>query len=153
MKDPAQALRDAYFQLLRGAINLNAQVVPVYTAVPLAAVKPYIFLSTQTVTEVRGNPNCAMVDCTLLIDIVTEYPANAVKTSEADTIGSQINDRAKYFTFRPGCVIGGGDFDIHTHRLESSYNLQEDNGANLINRRLLRFRDLVESLNAPATQG
>jgi hypothetical protein len=105
------------------------------------ATRPYILLSQQTVADGRTG-NCPSADTTILVEVVTEYEGQAVKASDADRIAKQIIDLTNDFA-QTGTLDG---FEFNRHYLESSNMLNEANGAKLINRRLLRFRDVVFEL-------
>lgn len=171
MKDPQEAIRTAYFTRLNGAVMLDvlngapppeaptggaldddanifdftpavAPAVPVYSYfVPASATRPYILLSQQTVADGRTG-NCPSADTSILVEVVTEYEGQAVRASDADRIASQVIDLLD--TFQAGGSLEG--FEFNRHYLESSNMLNEINGARMINRRLLRFRDVVFEL-------
>lgn len=120
-----------------------APAVPVYSYfVPAAATRPYILLSQQTVADGRTG-NCPSADTSILVEVVTEYEGQAVRASDADRIASQIVDLLSVFQTRGSYLTG---FEFNRHYLESSNMLNEINGAKQINRRLLRFRDVVFEL-------
>lgn len=140
MKDPQEAIRTAYFTRLSGAVSLDGVAVRVYSYfVPGNATRPYILLSQQTVADGRTG-NCPSADTTILVEVVTEYEGQAVKASDADKIANQIVTLLDVFQHR-GNYMEGWAFTRHIW--ESSNMLNEINGARQINRRLLRFRDVV----------
>lgn len=143
MKDPQEAIRTAYFTRLSGAVSLAGVPVRVYSYfVPAAATRPYILLSQQTVADGRTG-NCPSSDTSILVEVVTEYEGQAVRASDADRIASQIVELLSVFQTRGSYLTG---FAFTRHYLESSNMLNEVNGAKQINRRLLRFRDVVFEL-------
>lgn len=143
MRDPQEAIRTAYFKRLSGAVTLAGVPIRVYSYfVTGKAERPYILLSQQTVADGRTG-NCPSSDTSILVEVVTEYEGQAVKASDADRIATQIIHLLDEFRIRGDYMEG---FEFNRHYLESSNMLNEVNGAKMINRRLLRFRDVVFEL-------
>lgn len=142
MKDPEQLYRNAYFTALKGGITLNGKVVPVYSKfVPSTTDRPYICISAVTIGDGGTGGRCQTWDCTILVDIVTEYDNNKLKASEVIGVGAKVLE-----------LTGGmdqdiaGEFQFDSHKLELSQTLTEINEANVIDRRLMRFRNKLSEL-------
>lgn len=142
MRDPQQALRDAYLTHLENKVSPDGTMyAPIYADfVPSTAARPYVYLSQQTVSDGRTG-NCPSAECTILVEIVWEAQGNLAKTSEINTMASQAIAALEALAVRPTNEIEG--FEIDRHRLEASTTLTETDGAKTILRRLLRFRDVV----------
>ncbi len=141
MKDPEQDLKNAYLAALKGAISINQAIVPVFvTVVPSNVPRPYICLSEVTVTDGGTGKKCPSFECTVLVDVVTEYDNWAYKPSEAAAIGAAVMQLSEDI----GEKITNA-WQVFSHRLDTSFQLLEDAGSKEVNRRLLRFRDKLFS--------
>lgn len=143
MKDPQQAIRNAYLSLLENKVFTEG---PRYAAVyadfvPSTATRPYVLLSQQTVAEGRTGKRCPSAECTILVEVVWQAQGNIALTSELNTMSAQAIEALEPLAARPTNELEG--FEVTEHRLESSNVLDESNGAHVILRRLMRFRDVV----------
>lgn len=142
MRDPQQAIRNAYLALLKDAVYTAG---PVYAQVyadfvPSTAQRPYVLLSQQTVSDARTG-NCPSASCTILVEIVQEYQGGLSKTSEVNDMASLAITALTALGKRPTNELEG--FEVTTHYLESSNVLMEERDASVVIRRLMRFRDIV----------
>ncbi|GAA4299395.1 hypothetical protein [Nibribacter koreensis] len=142
MRDPQQALRNAYLSLLENQVFIAG---PAYAQVyadfvPSTAARPYVLLSQQTVADGRTG-NCPSAECTILVEIVWEVQGNLARTSEVNAMAEQAMQALKPLTERPTNVIEG--FEVNQHYLEGSNTITEADPTSTRIRRLLRFRDVV----------
>lgn len=143
MRDPQQAIRNAYLALLKDAVYT---VGPVYAQVyadfiPAAATMPYVYLSQQTVAD-RSTGSCPSAECTILVEVVNEYQGSLARTSEVNDMAALVLEALRPLTQRPTNGLEG--FEVTRHYLESSNTLApEVSDASVLVRRLLRFRDIV----------
>lgn len=142
MKDPEQLYRNAYFGILNEVIDLNGRWIPVYSKfVPSTTARPYICISEVTIADGGTGARCQTWDCTILVDIVTEYDNNKLKASDVIGVGAKVLELTQGMNRDLG-----GVFQFDSHRLELSQTLTEINEANVIDRRLMRFRNKLSEL-------
>lgn len=137
MKDPEEALRTAYNVAFTGKIGLKGVVVPVYVAaVPSTESAPYICISEVTVSASDIIQGCTNYDCTVLVDVVTEYDNNKITPSDASRIGAAVMKLSENID-----ITLDGNWKVAKHQLELSQSLLEENEAKIVHRRLIRFRN------------
>lgn len=143
MRDPQQAIRNAYLALLKDAVYTEG---PVYAQVyadfiPASATMPYVYLSQQTVSD-RNTGSCPSAECTILVEVVNEYQGSLAKTSEVNDMAAQVLAALAPLAHRPTNELEG--FEVNRHYLESSNTLPpEASDASVLVRRIMRFRDIV----------
>lgn len=137
MKDTGLAVRTAYYQALEGNVEIEGITVPVYDGVPSDAEFPYILLSTQDSIGGRElkDDDCFNTDESILLDIVTGFPGNTGGKKQSDLIANEILQ-----IVHPKITIDSKE--VRTTFI-SGITLEEQNGAQKIFRRLLRFRNNI----------
>lgn len=136
--DPQESIKNAYYAKLEGNIFLNGLAVPVYVAVSEPTPAPYVYFADQTINETQIAAACTQGDCTILLDLVTEYPTNQVRESEVNSIAEQVRTLLQPLN---GETVD--NFQFTRHVLENSNTVKELAGNYKRVRRLMRFRDTI----------
>lgn len=144
MKDAVKEVKDAYRDLLDGAIQYNGTIIPVYEeGVYPTASNIFIIVSTVTSADI-SNKSTFFNEITVLIDAVAKIPYNITKTHEiVDIITGKALDLVL-----PSINTNGlpdtPDFQFKRVTVESSNHLPiQDTGTNLITRRVTRFSQIL----------
>lgn len=137
MRDTGYQLLKAYKAALNGNVSYNSNNVPILSRIDSGRVTPYIQIGEVTSATDLGY-ECKDIhsyDCTILIDVYTFFPdaSGSPKPSLeiADAILQLIGE---------GVTIDSG-FHETIPVLESSEQITEVNGKQIVIRRLLRMRN------------
>jgi len=100
--------------------------------------KEYILLSTQTKVDTQLTKCLGQWDCTMLLDIVTRYPATGNTGSRL-----KVNDIEEGIIANiDGLLVTG--FSIFNIQLESSTSLDSSDKDEMIYRQLMRYRIILD---------
>ncbi|UOR07163.1 hypothetical protein MUN82_08710 [Hymenobacter aerilatus] len=95
----------------------------------------YVFLQQPTFAPTAGSTGCRAWECTALIDVITQFPADQLSSEPADELADQITNRLDNVALPmpAGWQCGRGITLLGSE-------LREDNGELRAVRRLLRYR-------------
>jgi hypothetical protein len=138
MKDPNYLIRKAFYDALNGVISC-----PVYNRVPNNAAKPYVLLGSQNTNDSERTKDYFLYEHSIVLEIVTGNSSMAGGDKEADDIASEIGLII--------CPVSPTDyiqpdkwFNIISIELESSNSIDEDTETEVTNRRLLRYKMIID---------
>lgn len=117
------------------ALELAGAAVPVGQYFDVAQAGPYVEIDQPTDTDLSGASLCGPFSCTVLLNVVTQFPARAVSGLPAEALVSQINAR-----LRGQRLPLPAGWDCQPGTLEPGLQLKETDGEQRLVRRLLRYR-------------
>lgn len=95
----------------------------------------YVLIDQPTDADAGGSVGCEHFSCTVLLDVVTQFPTDQVNSLAAESLVSQINAR-----LRRQRLALGGQWDCGPGSLEPAVQQRETDGGLTLHRRLLRYR-------------
>jgi len=132
--NPLLRLSPAVYAALAGLAYAGAPV-PVAEHLTGSTGGHYVLLEQPTAVKVSGRARCKQWTCTQLVDVVTQFPADAVSSAPADALSDQVLlalDDVRLL-LPVGWQCGPGVAELNTE-------IRETDGALLAVRRLLRLR-------------
>lgn len=143
--DPQLSLQKAVFKALSEAqISYQGNSIPVFEFVPTESPNDYILISQQAVIPASGTIACRRWECTLLLDIVTKFPAkNQASSLPASHIAEQVIS-----VLLDKRLVLDGEFGMSPAQLSMSQSLVDNvTGEYLDVHRYLRFQFYLEQHN------
>jgi hypothetical protein len=146
MKDPATAIRTAYYNALNNVVTLNSSPVPFYDQVPSNAAYPYMYVSDFTCVEETTKDNFGW-NATVTIVTAMKYPANYGGQSDIDNIAGQIENlvRGANTTSQPLSFLPNFQNVITEMDQSNFFRAQVPDG--IMFYRTLKFRHRIQQLN------
>lgn len=137
--NPSKYLRKAFFDALTGLV-IDTISIPVFDERITGNIVPkhYILLSTQTKSQNKYTKCGDRWDCSILIDIITTYPATA-------NTGSKLlvdNIEEAVINLENSIILGGG-FKINDRQLVSSDSVPVIGTTTNVFRQLIRFQYFI----------
>lgn len=142
MKDPAYAIRKAYYDALNTLIYVNFANVPIYDNIPDTANYPYIQISNVSMTDESTKSNFNS-NCVVTIQIFTGTDGTSYSKKDVDSISNQVLEK---LLDRGARLDGGSDFEIVTAILENATYLETQYDGFYEVRKIIRIRNIVEQL-------
>lgn len=142
MRDPASKIRKAVYDSLSDVISCA-----VYNRVPNNASMPYVIIGGQNSSDNQRTKDTFLYEHSILVEIITGNESGAGGDIDADNIADEICVILNPLTISE-YIQPASQFKIIVIELESSNAFNEDTETMVINRRLMRFRMIVEELEA-----
>lgn len=132
--NPLASLLPALATALAG---LEVEGTPVFVGQFLPANNPghYVLIEQPTDTDAGGGAECPRFTCTVLLDVVTQFPTDLANSLPVESLVSQIHAR-----LRRKRLALGDNWDCQPGSVEPAIQLRETDGQKLILRRPLRYR-------------
>lgn len=140
MRDPNSKIRKAVYDSLNGVISCS-----VYNRVPNNASMPYVIIGGQNTSDNQRTKDTFLYEHSILVEIITGNESGAGGDLDADNIADEICQILNPLTIS-GYIQPTNLFKIIVIELESSNALNDETETMVINRRLMRFRMIVEQL-------
>jgi hypothetical protein len=144
MKDPSQAITDAFYSLLNGNITYNGSKVKVFkrpaknTEVGIQKGKLYFYIEIGEITDTETGQNADVFthDTTAEIQIIVGFPGVGDKT----VLNTIVNSAMQLIqTTKGGKLSLGSDFSNIVFYLENAFETRED-GIHKVLIKTLRYR-------------
>lgn len=133
--NPLEVLLPAlYLALNTPALEWAGQPVPAEQNLPGPTAGHYVLLDQPTDADAGGATSCAHFTCTVLLQVVTQFAADAVSSRAAESLASQIHAR-----LRGQRLDLGAEWDCQPGTV-STLEAKGLPGELLTVRRLLRYR-------------
>jgi len=145
MKDPATAIRTAYYNALNNVVSLNSSPIPFYDQVPSGAAYPYIYVSDFTCTE-ETTKDIFGWDATITLVAAMKYTANYGGESDIDTIAWQIENIVRGGTTTSQPLSFSPDFLNVITQLDQSNFFKALAPDGIVFYRTLKFRHRIQQL-------
>jgi hypothetical protein len=144
MKDPIKFVRNAYYELLDGAITYNGSPVSVYDEQAEPQAGDYFIIVSTLTDENIGNKHSFFTNTSIIIDVVTKVNMRLTKEKEiVDAITEKVLNLVLPSIGTTG-LSDTNDFQIISVRRESSNHLPVlDSGTKQIVRRVTRFSQII----------
>lgn len=92
--DPLTYLLPAVYTALSApALTVEGASVPVFQHLPEPLAGHYVLLTQPTAVDEGGSADCMGWSCTLLIDVVTQFPTRAINTIPSQQLAAAILER------------------------------------------------------------
>ena len=140
MKDYAQELQTAYFDLLNTNITYGGSIVPVYDVVPRNPVYPYIEIGSKTDVQ-RGTKSSFGNEVTQGVSIVSRFDSTA-GGSRASIY--QISDKLQTIIASRPVPFNIDGLNVITSTLDNALTRKELTESHLYIVYELRFRHIIE---------
>jgi hypothetical protein len=140
MKDYAQELQTAYFDLLNTNITYGGNIVPVYDVVPRNPVYPYIEIGNKTDVQ-RGTKSSFGNEVTQGVSIVSRFDSTS-GGSRASI--DQISDKLQTIIASRPVPFNIDGLNVITSTLDNALTRKELTESHLYIVYELRFRHLIE---------
>lgn len=124
-----------YARLASPALLLDGVAVPVFEHVPDNYAGHYVLLQQPTHVPAGRARGCQGWSCTALVDVITQFAAEAVSSDPVDELLDQISER---LDGEPLALPTG--FDCGRATFEPSLEIRETTGERVQVRRLVRYR-------------
>jgi hypothetical protein len=133
--NPFKHLSPALYARLSNALTLAGAVVPVHEHLPGNHAGHYVLLQQPLATRAPGSAGCQAWSCTVLVDVVTQFPTQAISSVPANELADQITELLDFQRLTvPGYDCGPGLLETLGDAPPESI------GELVVVRRLLRYR-------------
>lgn len=95
MNPLAVLLPALHAKLTSPELLVNGAVVPVKEYFPLNQPGHYVEVTQPTDTDAGGGAHCPQFDCTVLLNVVTQFAGRTITRVPAESIVTQINERLR----------------------------------------------------------
>lgn len=138
MKDPGQALKDAYDTALQ-ALPVNSQQVLFFKQLQESPSGRYMYISDYTATDDSAKDSF-QTDCTITVNCVAPYHNAHGDITMADDIANEVLQK---INVKAGSYLSLTGFFLITTTLDNSSEfIREENGV-MASVRTLRFRHVI----------
>jgi len=146
MKDPATAIRSAYYTALNNVVTLNSSPVPFYDQVPSDSAYPYIYVSDFTCTE-ETTKDVFGWNATITLVAAMKYDANYGGQSDIDNVAGQIENIVRGSTTTNQPLSFSPNFQNVITQLDQSNFFKAMAADGIVFYRTLKFRHRIQEIN------
>ena len=146
MKDPATAIRSAYYTALNNVVTINSSPVPFYDQVPSDSAYPYIYVSDFTCTE-ETTKDVFGWNATITLVAAMKYDANYGGQSDIDNVAGQIENIVRGSTTTNQPLSFSPNFQNVITQLDQSNFFKAMAADGIVFYRTLKFRHRIQEIN------